>query len=173
MIKIPTVEIKAEGFSLKEFDGGWINIISETVWDVDTTDEYASIEDLKKCTGQDIGYSVEPDGLSFSGGRVYKIGEDKEKINIILACRCGFGVFEYMGQDYMFRKSPIPSKPFGIMAYQALKYQKINPKFVKNLADQQYRKITRRKMGKELYLKVIMSLGIVNEIDYEDSLSWV
>ena len=166
---------------LSEFKMNHIHILTQTVWDTNKEDDYASVEDFKKCTGQDIGYSIEQDTLRFCKGTVYKICDEDEKLNIVLAHRCGFGVFEYIKsfnaseltvQKYLFKKSPIPENDMlGIMAYQALRYQKINSGFVRNLSNKSSRRNTEFKMGKELYLKVIMSLGIVNDIDYEDSLT--
>lgn len=170
MKSIPTGEIKTRCISLNKFDKNAIRVISETVWDNHTCEQYGSVKDFKKCTSQDIGYSKSLDQIVYEhcAGKVYKIGEDGERIDTILACRCGFGVFQYFGDDYLFIKFPV-SPVLGIMAYQALKYQKISPRLVKYLADHENRKKARRMMGAELYLKVIMSLGIVNEIDLEDS----
>lgn len=166
MINIPTKAIEITRYTLRDFVGKNLPIISQSMWDLDTMKHYANPTDYEKGTGKASGFFPERDRMT--NGKLFKVGEDGDEVNHTQAIRCGFGVARCEGQDYLF-ECLLDNLDCRLMAYQALRYKAIDPSFVPMLATEKGRNNTKLHLGAELYFRVLMSLGIVNEIDCEDA----
>lgn len=168
MINIPTKDIKFEVFYLKDFHKRkLVNITDKVLLEQETWTFYVDKEDFKKSTNQDIGFVIIDNDLG--DGTFYKIGEDGDKADLVKANRCGFGVANCEGQDYLYESRADHDDPScNIMAYMALRYQAIMHWQQIMFLFPETRERTKIKLGSDLYLKVVMSLGIVNDVDDDE-----